>query len=84
VVLLEATGSAHHWGRQLRELGHQPILLAPRAVKRYRDGNKTDRTDTKSLLEASRNEEIRPVPIKSVAQQTLTSLLVSIQPGRAA
>jgi transposase len=43
-------------------------------VKRYRDGNKTDRTDTKSLLEASRNEEIRPVPLKSVPQQTITSL----------
>lgn len=74
VILLEATGSAHHWGRQLQELGHQPLLLPPRAVKRYRDGNKTDRTDTKSLLEASRNEEIRPVPVKSVAQQTMTSL----------
>jgi transposase len=74
VVLLEATGSAHHWGRRLRELGHQPVLLPPRPVQRYRDGNKTDRTDTKALLEASRNEQIRPVPIKTVAQQTLTSL----------
>ncbi len=74
VVLLEATGSAHHWGRQMQQLGHQPVLLPPRAVKRYRDGNKTDRTDTKSLLEASRNEDIRPVPLKTVAQQTLTSL----------
>jgi transposase len=74
VVLLEATGSAHHWGRRLRELGHQPVLLPPRPVQRYRDGNKTDRTDTKALLEASRNEEILPVPLKSVAQQSLTSL----------
>jgi len=73
-VLLEATGSAHHWARELRQLGHQPVLLPPRAVKRYRDGNKTDRNDAKSLLEASRNEEIRPVPLKTVAQQTLTSL----------
>jgi transposase len=73
-VLLEATGSAHHWGRELRQLGHRPVLLPPRAVKRYRDGNKTDRNDAKSLLEASRNEEIRPVPLKTVAQQTLTSL----------
>jgi transposase len=55
-------------------LGHQPVLLPPRAVKRYRDGNKTDRNDAKSLLEASRNEEIRPVPLKTLAQQTLTSL----------
>jgi hypothetical protein len=42
-------------------------------VNAYRNGNKTDRTDSKSLLEASRNEEIRPVPIKSVAQQTRRS-----------
>ena len=74
VVLLEATGSAHYWGRQLRELGHQPGLLPPRAVQRYRDGNKTDRTDAKAMLEASRNEAIRPVPIKTVAQQAVTSL----------
>ena len=74
VVLLEATGSAHYWGRQLRELGHQPVLLPPRAVQRYRDGNKTDRTDAKAMLEASRNEAIRPVPVKTVAQQAVTSL----------
>jgi transposase len=74
VVLLEATGSAHYWGRQLRDLGHQPVLLPPRAVQRYRDGNKTDRTDTKAMLEASRNEAIKPVPLKTVAQQSLTSL----------
>ena len=74
VVVLEATGSAHYWGRRLREIGHQPILLPPRAVQRYRDGNKTDRTDAKAMLEAVRNEAIRPVPIKSVAQQAMTSL----------
>ena len=73
VILLEATGSAHYWGRQLRELGHQPVL-PPRAVQRYRDGNKTDRTDAKAMLEASRNEAIRSVPIKTVAQQAVTSL----------
>jgi transposase len=74
VVLLEATGSAHYWGRRLQEIGHRPVLLPPRAVQRYRDGNKTDRTDTKAMLEASRNEAIRPVPVKSIAQQAMTSL----------
>ena len=74
VVLLEATGSAHYWGRRLREIGHQPVLLPPRAVQRYRDGNKTDRTDAKAMLEAARNEAIRPVPIKSISQQAMTSL----------
>jgi transposase len=36
--------------------------------------NKTDRTDAKALLEASRNEEIHPVPIKTVEHQAITSL----------
>jgi transposase len=43
-------------------------------VRRYRAGNKTDRADAKALLEAFRNEEIRPVPVKSPAQQELTAL----------
>jgi transposase len=36
--------------------------------------NKTARTDTKGLLEAYRNDDIRPVPIKTPQQQLLGSL----------
>ena len=36
--------------------------------------NKTDRADTRGLLEAHRNEDIHPVPVKSVPQQALTAL----------
>lgn len=36
--------------------------------------NKTDRTDTKGILETHRNEEIHALPIKSVTQQTLPDL----------
>jgi len=43
-------------------------------VRPYVRRNKTDRNDTKGMLEVYRSEEIRPVPIKSVAQQTLASL----------
>ena len=74
VVLLEACGSAHFWGRKATELGHRPVLLPPREVRRYVRRNKTDRADAKALLEASRNEEILPVPVKSVPQQTLMAL----------
>lgn len=74
VVLLEACGSSHHWARELRALGHQVRLLPPHHVRRYRAGNKTDAADAKALLEAFRNEEIPPVPIKSVNQQALTAL----------
>ncbi len=74
LVLLEACGMAHHWGRELGQLGHQVLLLPPAYVKPYVRRNKTDRADAKGLLEAHRNEEIHPVPVKSVAQQTLTGL----------
>jgi transposase len=73
-VLLEACGTAHFWARELERLGHQVRLLPAQHVRRYRSGNKTDRADAKALLEAFRNEEIRPVPIKSPAQQELTAL----------
>ncbi len=73
-VLLEACGSAHYWGRQLTSLGHTVRLLPPHDVHRYVRRNKTDATDAKALLEADRNEEIRPVPIKTVEQQALASL----------
>src|SRR5213594_3912112 len=73
-VLLEACGSAHYWGRRLQSLGHRVVLLPPHATRPYVFRNKTDRTDTRGLLEAFRNEDIHPVPVKSVAQQALTAL----------
>ena len=73
-VVMEACGSAHFWARRIRSLGHEAVLLPPHAVRPYVRRNKTDRTDTKGMLEAYRNEEIRHVPVKSVAQQTLASL----------
>jgi transposase len=74
LVLLEACGTSHFWGRQIQQLGHQVQLLPPAYVKPYVRRDKTDRSDAKGLLEAYRNEDILPVPLKSVAQQTLTSL----------
>lgn len=73
-VLMEACGSAHHWGRSLEELGYQAVLLPPADTRRYVRRSKTDRADSRALLEAFRNEDIRPVPVKTIEQQTLTSL----------
>src|SRR5210317_1590606 len=55
-------------------MGHRVRLLPAGDVRRYRDGNKTDRTDTKALLEASRNSAIDAVPIKSEEQQAIAAL----------
>ncbi len=73
-VVMEACGSAHYWGRQIRELGHTVVLISPQYVTPYVKRNKTDRTDVKGLLEAYRDSDIHPVPIKTLAQQQLTSL----------
>jgi transposase len=73
-VLLEACSSAHYWAREFRTLGHHVLLLPPHAVRPYVTGNKTNRTDAKAILEAYRNEEILPVPVKSLDLQVLTML----------
>lgn len=73
-VVMESCGSAHHWARRLVELGHRPLLLPAAYVRPYVRRSKTDRSDTKGLLEACRNEEIRPVPVKTIDQQALASL----------
>ena len=73
-VLLEACGSAHHWARQLQPFGHVVRLLPPHDVRPYVRRNKTDRTDAKGLLEANRNDEIHPVPVKTIEHQAVASL----------
>jgi transposase len=73
-VVMEACGSAHFWGRRIEELGHRVVLLPAQYVRPYVLRNKTDRTDTDGMLEAYRNEGIRPVPIKNVTQQVIGSL----------
>ena len=73
-VVLEACGSAHYWARQIQPLGHKVRLLPPHDVRPYVRRNKTDRTDAKGLLEANRNEELHPVPVKTIEHQALASL----------
>jgi transposase len=73
-VVMEACGSAHYWGRRAHRQGHEVVLISPHVVRPYVRGNKTDRTDTKGLLEAFRNEEVRAVPVKSETQQALAAL----------
>jgi transposase len=73
-VVMEACGSAHFWARRIEERGHVVVLLPPQYVRPYVVRNKTDRTDVDALLEAFRNEQIRPVPIKTVTQQVIATL----------
>lgn len=73
-VVMEACGSAHYWGRRLRERGMEVWLLPPHYVRAYVKRNKTDAADALALLEAARASDIKPVAVKSVEQQALQAL----------
>ena len=47
---MEACGSAHHWARELRAMGHEAVLMAPVYVKPYRKRGKNDANDAAALL----------------------------------
>ena len=68
-VVMEACGSAHHFGRWLTSLGHHVSLLPAQYVRAYVRRNKTDAADCAALLEAVRASDIKGVPIKTQYQQ---------------
>ena len=73
-IVMEACGTAHHWGRVAQGRGHRVTLLPVRYVKPYLRGNKTDRTDVDALLDAVRTGQIPPVTVKTAAQQEIVAL----------
>jgi hypothetical protein len=52
LVIMEACGSAHHWGRWLNARGIEVKLLLAAYVRAYVKRNKTDAADACALLEA--------------------------------
>jgi transposase len=74
LVVMEACGSAHHWGRWLTERGIAVKLLPAQYVRAYVKRNKTDAADAAALLEAARASDIKPVAVKSIEQQALQAL----------
>jgi transposase len=77
-VVMEACGTAHFWGREASARGHHVVLIPPHAVRPYVLRNKTDGAGAKGLLEAVRNGDVRPVPVKFVDQHGLRRHLGAI------
>jgi len=75
VVAMEACGGAHFWARCFSKMGHQVVMLPPKAVTPFRQGQKTDANDALAIGEASLRPTVRPVAIKSLDQQSLQSML---------
>jgi transposase len=74
LVVMEACGTAHFWGRWLASLGFTVRLLPPQYVRAFVRRNKTDRSDAEALLDAARSAKLSAVPVKSEQQQALLSL----------
>jgi len=65
LIGLEACSGAHHWSRQLQEMGHEVRLMPPSYVKPYVKRNKTDAADAEAICEAVTRPSMRFVPIES-------------------
>ena len=76
LVAFEACGGAHYWGRFLTALGFAVKMMAPRAVKAYRQGpHKNDWRDAEAAAEAGSRHPVRAVRVKSEAAQAVQVLV---------
>ena len=74
VIGIEACGSSHYWGRELRKYGHRVQLMATHFVGAYRKSNKNDLNDAEAICEAVGRPNMRFVAIKSEEQQAVLCL----------
>jgi hypothetical protein len=70
----EACASAHHWARELVELGHDVKLISAQRVKAFLPRMKNDAQDAKAIARALRDPEMRFVSVKSVEKQVFLML----------
>lgn len=74
LIGMEACGSAHHWAREMRKLGHDVRLVSPQFVKPYVKSNKNDRNDAEAICEAVSRPNMRFVPIKDLEHQDIQAV----------
>lgn len=73
-VILEACGSSHHWGREIRKLGHEVKLIPVQHVIPFRKSNKNDRNDAEAIAEAGSRGNMNFVAVKEIWQQDIQLL----------
>ena len=71
---MEACGSAHHWGRAIRDAGHEVRLIPPAYVKPFVKRQKNDAADAEAIAEAASRPTMRFVAVKTEEQQARAML----------
>jgi transposase len=74
LIGIEACGSAHYWGRELRALGHDVRLIPAAYVKPFVRRNKNDARDAAAICTAVGRPDMRFVAIKSAEAQASRGL----------
>ena len=74
VVAMEACASAHHWGREIMQLGHDVRLVPPIYVKPFVKRQKNDAADAEAICEAAQRPTMRFVAVKGEEQQVRAML----------
>lgn len=73
-VAMEACATAHHWGREISDLGHDVRLIPPVYVKPFVKRQKNDANDAEAIAEAASRPTMRFVPVKPVDRQAQATL----------
>jgi len=71
LVGMEACSSAHHWAREIGDLGHDTRLMPPAYVKAYVRRQKNDAADAAAICEAVTRPTMRFVPVRSIENQSV-------------
>lgn len=74
-IAMEACGGCHHWGRSLKELGYEVILLKPKDVKPFaKSRQKNDMNDALGICKAANDPQLKHVHLKSKKEQEIAGL----------
>jgi len=74
VIAMEGCGSSHYWGRLAISYGHDVRTIAPKKVKAFLQGQKTDANDALAIAIAAVQTGMVFSSVKSEEQQSLQSL----------
>ena len=75
LIVMEACWSSHYLGRIFQEFGYCIKLIPAQHVKALTRGNKSDAHDALAIAESGLRPAIHEVPVKTVEQQEVQSLL---------